>query len=161
MKILGLCGTNPYPFSRLIKLLEKVAFCTAHKVTIQVGHSELPENCSGFRFRPRSEILDLIGEADVVVGQAGYGTCLDVLSVGRPLILVPRQKDLGECLDNQAELAQYLVHSGRAQSILTFDELVAALALVNASPQTNLSSSTPQVGSAVAHEISEFLNRAD
>lgn len=60
-------------------------------------------------FRSKQSIADDIGLADLVIGHAGAGTCLETLRAGTPLLVVTNTS----LMDNhQAELAERLAADG-------------------------------------------------
>ncbi|XP_067617167.1 UDP-N-acetylglucosamine transferase subunit ALG13 [Eurosta solidaginis] len=74
---------------------------------------------------PRSDIIN----ADLVIGHAGAGTCMDILHHGRPGIVVINAK----LLDNhQKELAQQLCEDGYLYSS-SVDQLVSSIERVDLS----------------------------
>ena len=112
MMILCLTGTNPYSFERLIKYVD-VELGSKHQVKIQIGNTECkPEYSEFFNFCDRDEIFSLINKADVVISQGGYGSMMDVLSLKKTLIAVPRYKELNESQDHQKELVDYFAQKG-------------------------------------------------
>ena len=154
--ILALFGTNPYPFDRLTELLEIVAAESGVEIVAQIGASRAPTHCTSFDFAPRERVLDLMRQSELVIAQGGYGSCLDALSQGRPLVIVPRRRQLGESLDDQLELADLLSNSGRAQCAHNVDELREAIADTT-NPLAHATKQPQTYGSQVAVEIARHL----
>lgn len=157
--ILALFGTNPYAFERLVGFLERLAQERGHEIVAQTGTSRTPEGCRSFAYSSYGEIQNLMAEADVVVAQGGYGGCLDALGLGRPLVLVPRLREFGECLDDQAELASHLTAIGRTQSVKTYKELCTAIDLAIESSPTKSEEQGQPLGKAVAQAILDHLKQ--
>lgn len=107
MIILCLVGTNPYSFDRLVSYVDKT-LGPNHDVIIQLGNTSFSPNHSDFfKYRKRSDIINLINKADIVITQGGFGSMRDVLSCNKNLIAVPRLIELNECQDDQKELVDY------------------------------------------------------
>ena len=107
MTILCLVGTNPYSFIRLISYVDNT-LGPKYNVIIQVGNTSYsPKSSDFFKFRKRSDVLNLINKADIVITQGGFGSIRDVLSYNKKLIAVPRSIELNECQDDQKELVEY------------------------------------------------------
>lgn len=98
-----------------------------------------------------------MSKSDVVISQAGYGSCLDALKLGCTLVLVPRIQELAECLDDQQELADHISDHGQAQSVSTYFELRAAVYLGLETSNSEIRNDV-QYGQAVANSILEHLN---
>jgi UDP-N-acetylglucosamine--N-acetylmuramyl-(pentapeptide) pyrophosphoryl-undecaprenol N-acetylglucosamine transferase len=80
---------------------------------------------------PAAELDQAIRDADVVIAHAGCGSALAALNAGRLPVLVPREPQHRELVDNhQVELAGWLSSSGlairRSPETLTYDDLVEA-----------------------------------
>lgn len=89
------------------------------KLIIQYGHGRPVQNSKNilreygitiaqYDFKlemPRADILN----ADLIIGHAGAGTCMDILNHGKPGIIVINGKLMG---NHQAELAQQLSDEG-------------------------------------------------
>lgn len=155
--ILALFGTNPYTFERLVCFIEKLAHEEGCEVVVQYGSSRPPEGCRSFNYTSYQGILDLMAEADVVVAQGGYGSILDALTLGRPLVLVPRLREFGECLDDQVELVRHLTATGRAQCAQNYSEFTAAIAGAMQRHAGKAGRQEMLLGQAVAHAILKHL----
>lgn len=107
MIILCLVGTNPYSFTRLVSYVDNT-LGPKYDVIIQLGNTTYsPKHSDFFKFRKRTDVLNLINKADIVITQGGFGSMRDVLSFNKNLIAVPRLIELNECQDNQKELVEY------------------------------------------------------
>lgn len=157
--ILALFGTNPYPFERLVEFLETLAREEGHEIVVQHGSSRAPDGCQSFDYTSYQGILDLMTKADVVVAQGGYGSSLDALTLGRPLVLVPRLRDMAESLDDQVELVRHLTASGRALSAQTYPEFAAAIAQALSATGGEAGDQEQPFGQAVAQAILDHLEK--
>lgn len=87
-------------FKRLVKKMDEIAGQIDDKVTIQLGNTDyIPKNAEYFKFKDYDEIKKLIKDAHVVVCQ-GAMTVMDSLTLGTPVITVPRLKEYGEHIDD-------------------------------------------------------------
>lgn len=160
MKILVLLGTNPYSFTRLVKLVDD-KLGSLHEVHIQLGNTKyLPTSCSSFTFKERSEILYLINSSDLIISQGGYGSIMDVLLSNKPLLVLPRERDLHECLDDQHEITDYFAKRNFLKKIDTTIDIVA---LVSDISQGKIKLSNYQkIGApAVKNLIKSFVNELE
>jgi UDP-N-acetylglucosamine transferase subunit ALG13 len=100
-------GTHHDPFPRLIEGLRTL---DGDELVVQHGHSPAPLDAArATRFMPFEEMLEQIRAADAVVTHAGVGTILTCLRLGRTPLVVPRQRRLGEHVDDhQVELTRAL-----------------------------------------------------
>lgn len=81
---------------------------------IQIGAGEIPPNITDDEitleyYRYKDSLIEDILEADLVIGHAGAGTCLEVLENGKPLITVINERLMG---NHQIELADKLSSEG-------------------------------------------------
>lgn len=84
-------------------------------IVVQLGTTNVSfknNKITYFDFKPKSEIIDLIEKADVIISQGGLGGILDVLEIGKPLVVVPRLVKLGESIDDQSEITTYFQKKG-------------------------------------------------
>ena len=108
--ILVTVGNSNWDFSRLVKYMDEFAKTTSERVIIQRGSSKYePSYADFFDFATKGEIIDLHEEARIVVAHAGIGSILTAIDTKKPIILVPRQKEHKEMIDNhQLEIASTL-----------------------------------------------------
>ena len=107
--ILVVLGTSEMVFPRLIQALMVSKY--ASDMVLQRGVNEVTtdqwKDCS--QYWSRSEMLQLIAQADLVISHAGIGSILDCLSLNKKIILVERQCDLGESMASQAPAIDYFL----------------------------------------------------
>lgn len=114
--ILVTVGTHDQPFDRLVRAMDEVAQSLDERVIIQRGCTDyVPQNAESFDFTTSEHMVQLTGEARVVVSHAAAGAIIVALKVKAPLVLVPRLEGFGEVVDDhQLQLAQELRRTGRA-----------------------------------------------
>lgn len=108
--ILVTVGTHDQGFDRLVCSMDRLARQCDERVIVQRGSSTYrPRYARHFRFTTGQEMVNLTREARVVVSHAAAGAIILSLNYGKPLVLVPRLRKLGEHLDDhQLELAKAL-----------------------------------------------------
>ncbi len=154
--ILALIGTNPYPFTRLAGFLTRLAEEAGEQIMVQAGATPPPQSCASFTYLSHVEILALIEKADLVIAQGGYGSCLDVLEAGKPLILVPRLQELNEARDDQTELSDHLQATKQAIRADSYEDLAQAVREIRQAKGAH-HISTGGLGKDVAMAIRDFL----
>lgn len=103
-------GTQKFQFNRLLKemdyLIEKGSI--KDKVYAQVGHSDyVPKNFEYVRFLDKTNFEKAISEADMIVSHSGVGTIISGIKLGKPVLVVPRQEQFKEHIDDhQIEIAE-------------------------------------------------------
>lgn len=126
--IFVMLGTNPYPFERLLRAVDRWAADSGERVVAQTGHTSLAVShveCHDFVSYER--IVAWIQEAELVIAQGGFGSLRDCLVAGKPTIAVPRLPERGECQDRQSEIVDALASEGRV--IALYDEAQLARAI--------------------------------
>lgn len=125
------------PFDRLIKIVDDLALSfKEEKIVAQVVKTNLVvENLEVIGFVSPDEFERLMLEATVVISHAGMGSIITALTMGKPIIVMPRVASLGEHR-NEHQLATvkkmveiegvYVVHDENElrttiQEVLTLD----------------------------------------
>lgn len=86
------------PFDRLIRAVDEITVdLNEEKIIVQsfgsrysVKHMEMRD------FIPPSEYIDIFSQARLIISHAGTGTIISALTMGKPIILMPRKASLGE-----------------------------------------------------------------
>jgi UDP-N-acetylglucosamine transferase subunit ALG13 len=124
-------GTEKFPFDRLIKTMDE--FVGNNNVSnvafAQIGNcTYIPKSIEYKKFISFGQMQDLISKADIIVSHAGTGSIRLALSYGKIPIIMPRNFDLGEHLDDhQHELANKLAELGGIIKVINSQELVDAV----------------------------------
>ncbi len=103
-------GTHEQPFDRLLKCIDKMVEDGQIKeeVIIQKGYTDYkPQHCKSEKLIGYEEMQKNIAEARIVVTHGGPASFIAPLSIGKIPIVVPRQKDYNEHVNNhQLEFAK-------------------------------------------------------
>lgn len=161
-------GTDIHPFSRLIKWLDR--WKADHgDVTLVVQHGHSDPSASGINHSMigLEELAEEYRVADIVVAQVGPGTIVDANRVGLRPIMVPRDPEFGEVVDDhQYVFGALLEKQGRCVIVTSEDELRAALdgALVDPTAfhltaEAEGASASQAVGELVAQIVSSPRRR--
>lgn len=106
-------GTGPDSFDRLIQPLDELAGKHGWEVFVQLGHTRYePVHCRFERFVERDMLMRMIGNAELVITQGGYGGIRDALQFDRPIVAVPRYPELHEAPDHQDEMVRAMEQQG-------------------------------------------------
>jgi beta-1,4-N-acetylglucosaminyltransferase len=103
-------GNSSWDFSRLVKYMDEVARTTSEEIIIQTGSSSYkPSFATCFDFATKDMINDLHEKARIIISHAGIGSILTAIDMKKPVVLVPRRKELNEMVDDhQIEIASAL-----------------------------------------------------
>lgn len=132
------------PFDRLVRTVDEWAGASGRDdVFVQTGPGEYePQHVEWERFVDPPEFQRRSAECRALVSHAGIGTILTALSLGKPLLVLPRRASLGEHR-NEHQLATVerfaargLVHAASDESELLerlaeIDTLAAAADIVS------------------------------
>lgn len=103
-------GTHEQPFDRLIKCIDNMVEkgIIKEEVIIQKGYTDYePKHCKSYKLLDYEEMQKYIKEARIIVTHGGPASFINVLAVGKIPIVVPRQKQYGEHVNNhQLEFAR-------------------------------------------------------
>lgn len=105
-------GTHEQPFNRLIEEIDKLKEneTIADEVIIQKGYSTyVPKYCKCYDFLPYEKMIELQNKAKIIITHGGPSSFMYSLSIGKTPIVVPRQKQFGEHVNNhQLEFCEQL-----------------------------------------------------
>lgn len=119
------------PFDRLIRTMDEWASCSDRKVFAQIGESLWePTHIAYKKFLSPEAFREKIQSAELVVAHAGMGTIISAMGVGKPLLVMPRQKALGE-VRNDHQLATARRFMALNYVSVAFDELELKIMLGN------------------------------
>lgn len=134
--IVATFGTDHHRFDRLSRWLE--SWLAGHadvRCLAQEGYTRPPAGADPIGIVSRAELLELMADADAVVGQGGPGTVLDAAVAGRLPIVVPRLARFDEVVDDhQVAFCRRMAADGRALLAETEERLHALLDRVLAEP---------------------------
>lgn len=125
--ILVTTGTNAPAFDRLLREVDRLRL--QESVIVQHGPSTLrPVGATCVDYISFDRFVELVQEARVVVTHAGVGSILVTLMNGKRPVVVPRQADLGEHVDDhQLELSRRLAATGVVTLVENAADLKRAL----------------------------------
>ena len=137
-------GTHEQPFDRLIKAIDdlKADGTLTEDVIIQTGYSTyIPKHCKWQKLFPHSQMVQLVNDARIVITHGGPSSFIMPLQIGKIPIVVPRQKQFGEHVnDHQLEFARAVAERPGTillaedtetlqRMLLQYDELVSGMSV--------------------------------
>lgn len=124
-------GTHDHGFNRLVQPMDVLAAELDEIVIIQRGSSTYePRYAEHFQWASGQRMQELNREARVVVMHAAAGSILLALLERKAIVVVPRQPQFNECIDDhQHQLASALDTQNRAVALIqpSKDSLRAAI----------------------------------
>lgn len=96
-------GTHEQPFNRLIEEVDKLKKekIIDEDVFIQTGYSTYePQYCKWSKLIAYEEMQQKINDARIIITHGGPSSFLASVQIGKIPIVVPRQKDFGEHVNN-------------------------------------------------------------
>lgn len=103
-------GTHEQPFNRLVKAVDdlKKSGVITEEVIIQTGFSTYePKYCEWSKLIPYQDMLKNVEDAHIVITHGGPASFIMPLQIGKVPIVVPRQKQFEEHVnDHQVEFAR-------------------------------------------------------
>ncbi|HEU4811933.1 MAG TPA: glycosyltransferase [Nocardioides sp.] len=155
--IVVLLGTDHHPFDRLTRWAVELAEIDGADWFVQHGSTALPGTLRGARILPWGILNDLLHSADAVVSHGGPGMIMDARNAGHRPIVVPRDPQLGEHVDNHQQLfTARMSQAGLVASASTRDELRAAVDLALGAARST-PTATPQ-GVDVSRRLATIID---
>lgn len=108
------------PFPRALDLIESLAY---RDMDIMVQHGSTPPrpdipNTTWVEFMPFEALVDAMVQADSVVCHAGVGTIMTALQAGHTPVVIPRQAQHGEHVDDhQLDIAMHFAERGLVRRV--------------------------------------------
>lgn len=106
-------GTHEQSFERLVKEMDhlKEDGTIMEEIIIQKGFTEYePKNCIAHKLIGYDDMQKYINEARIIITHGGPASFIAPLSIGKVPIVVPRQKEFNEHVNNhQVEFVQQVV----------------------------------------------------
>jgi UDP-N-acetylglucosamine transferase subunit ALG13 len=134
-------GTQ-FPFDRLVKAVDEAvaAGAVTEPVFAQIGEGSFrPANMEWTARLTGEEFEARTAQAGALIGHAGVGLLSRALALGKPLLVMPRRKDLGEHVnDHQLELAGRFAELGHvlcATDVSELEEKLPALCSFSPTPR--------------------------
>lgn len=149
------------PFDRLCKAMDEWAAANPDvDVEIQIGKGEYePGTARWTRLMPVDEYREKIARADVFVGHCGMGSIITAIESGKPLVMLPRRKALGEHnTDHQLATAE---HFGTRRGLHVCDDTDALKAKIDAlvhGPSDTPEAIAPYADPALTDAIHRFIH---
>jgi UDP-N-acetylglucosamine transferase subunit ALG13 len=155
--ILVIVGSTPYPFTRLLQEIDRLAPGVMVPFFVQSGEGPyMPRNCTCFRFVPYETLVEYYRTCTFIIAHTSGGPLIYSRKFEKPIITIPRKKALGEAVaDHQIEAARALREVNEPLRIIIdeVDELAEAipqaLALVKAGARYRTNSGITTLLSAI------------
>lgn len=158
-------GTHEQSFERLLKCIDKMVENGKinEEVIIQKGYTNYnPKYCKSYKLIGYNEMQKYISEARIIVTHGGPASFISALSIGKIPIVVPRQKEYNEHVNNhQLEFANQ-VKARMKNIIVAVNEEEIIDAIVNYENKikelnSNLNSNNEKFISELEYEIVKIL----
>lgn len=118
-------GTHEQQFNRLIKYIDelKKSQLVEDEIFIQTGFSTYtPKYCTWSKFYPYRNMMEFVHDARIVITHGGPSSFIMPLQEGKIPIVIPRQKQFGEHVnDHQLEFSRQVAK--RQNNILVIEEI--------------------------------------
>lgn len=115
-------GTHEQQFDRLIKEVDRLKKenLIQDEVFIQTGYSNyIPKYCKWEKIISYEKMNQLIDESDIIITHGGPATFMGVIAKGKVPIVVPRQKNFGEHVnDHQMDFCSKISSEGYNLSLV-------------------------------------------
>ena len=118
-------GTHEQPFDRLVRCVDelKASGVITEEVIIQTGYTDYePQHCTWSKLLPYSDMEKYVNEARIVVTHGGPSSFIMPLQVGKTPVVVPRQEQYGEHVNDHQLLFAKEVEA-RQKSILVVEDV--------------------------------------
>ena len=148
------------PFDRLIRTMD--AWAAAHPATpvfFQIGKGAYEPRHGGFvRLMPVAAYRDRLAAAALFVAHAGMGSIISAIQAGKPLVMLPRSKALGEHnTDHQLATAATIGRRDGLHVAAAEDDLGPLLDALLADPAAAPAPIAPFAGAELTGRVRAFI----
>lgn len=124
-------GTHERPFYRLVKAVEMLAAegKIKEKVVVQLGFTDYkPKHITSYKYIGQKKYESILKKADIIITHGGSGSILSALSMGKPVVAVPRLKRYGEHVnDHQLQIVKEMEKLGNIIPVYEIKKLESAI----------------------------------
>ena len=108
-------GNAKQPFSRFFEMIDNVEEQLPSPITVQYGHTPYENNkMEVVDFVDMEEFSERISQAKLIILHAGAGSVIHAISAGQKPIIIPRESQYGEHVDDhQLEFSVKLASLGK------------------------------------------------
>ena len=118
-------GTHEQPFNRLTECVDKLVEqgIIKEEVIVQTGFSTYePKHCKWKKMFPYQKMVENVEKARIIITHGGPSTFIMPLQIGKVPIVVPRQKEFDEHVnDHQVEFCRQV--SQRMGTIISVEDI--------------------------------------
>ncbi len=117
------CTVGTTDFDPLVQTLDELAPQLHEPVVFQIGEGQYePQHGRWFRFAP--SIASYLQDASLIVSHGGFGTLIEVLALGKPLVSVPNPDRYDR---HQEEILRHFAAEGYLVACFQLDQLASAI----------------------------------
>lgn len=124
-------GTHEQPFDRLLKAVDCIAAQTDEPIVVQSGYTDYQmQHCTWSKLLPYRDMVKYVEQARIVITHGGPSSFIMPLQMGKIPIVVPRQKNYGEHInDHQLTFAREI--ASRQKNIFVVEDVQQLSTLVS------------------------------
>lgn len=144
-------GTHEQQFNRLMKEIEKIGNSLNEEIIVQYGYSDyIPNHCKVYQMISASDMEKYVNDARIVITHGGPGSIMAPLLIGKKPIVVPRQAQFNEHVnDHQVLFTKHLEKENKIIAIYNIEDLENAIQNYN----------TDMVEINIKENTKKFVNR--
>ncbi len=161
IKIFVICGTQKFPFSRLILALNRLIEDGIYQPSDIVMQSQINKVKPLFKIYtllPVEEFERYMKEAEVVISHAGVNSIISCMRLHKPLLITPRRASFGEHVDNhQVEIASLMADKFEVIVDYDLDNLQQTLESAKSKEYKPWVSEKNELITALRNDIINFL----
>lgn len=160
-------GTHEQGFDRLVKEIDRLKGegIIQEDVIIQKGYTEYePQHCESYKLIDYDKLQQYLTEARIIITHGGPASFIAPLSIGKTPIVVPRQKEFNEHVNNhQVEFVKQVVERNNSlipvydikdleDKIVNYEQIVKDMG-------DNYTSNNRNFVTQLEKEIKEIMNK--
>ncbi len=144
-------GTHEQQFNRLMKEIDRIGNSLSEEIVVQYGYSDyIPNHCKAYQMISASDMEKYVNEARIVITHGGPGSIMAPLLIGKKPIVVPRQAQFNEHVnDHQVLFTKHLEKENKIIAIYNIEDLENAIQNYN----------TDMVEINIKENTKKFVNR--
>lgn len=157
-------GTHERPFFRLVKEMDRLS-CEGkikEKIMVQLGFTDYKfksPRIEAEKYMNQKKFDSLFKKAEIIITHGGSGNILEAVSLGKPVVAVPRLSKFGEHVnDHQLQIVKEMEKLGNVFAVYDIEKLSEAIKKARAAGIKKIKKREPEIFHIIEKALEKWEN---